>query len=134
MFLARLLIPAGLVFAVYLFWVGADAPGGKFQASTLVAALWLLAIMAGLAPAPRTGGGWTGIALAVGPLAFIAAGTIGIAAASPDHVLAWHNAGTAHGGTAIESPPSERPNGAFVAYLRDPDGNKLTARSQPTKQ
>ncbi|MGO4134145.1 VOC family protein [Rhizobium brockwellii] len=60
-------------------------------------------------------------------------GTIGIAAASPDHVLAWHAAGTAHGGTAIESPPRERPNGSFVAYLRDPDGHKLTVRSQPTK-
>ncbi|KAB1073452.1 VOC family protein [Methylobacterium planeticum] len=60
-------------------------------------------------------------------------GTIGIAAASPDHVLAWHKAGTTHGGTAIESPPAERPNGAFVAYLRDPDGNKLTVRSKPLK-
>ncbi|MBY5702858.1 VOC family protein [Rhizobium leguminosarum] len=60
-------------------------------------------------------------------------GTIGIAAASPDHVLAWHAAGTAHGGTTIESPPRERPNGSFVAYLRDPDGNKLSVRSQPTK-
>jgi catechol 2,3-dioxygenase-like lactoylglutathione lyase family enzyme len=60
-------------------------------------------------------------------------GTIGIAAASPDHVLAWHAAGTAHGGTAIESPPAERPNGAFVAYLRDPDENKLSCRSQPTR-
>lgn len=60
-------------------------------------------------------------------------GTIGIAAATPDHVRAWHAAGTAHGGTAIESPPAERPNGAFVAYLRDPDGNKLTARTHPTK-
>ncbi len=58
-------------------------------------------------------------------------GTIGIAAASPEHVLAWHHAGTKHGGTAIESPPAQRPNGAFVAYLRDPDGNKLSARSQP---
>ena len=60
-------------------------------------------------------------------------GTIGIAAASRDHVLAWHKAGTMHGGTAIESPPTERPDGAFVAYLRDPDGNKLTARSQATR-
>lgn len=60
-------------------------------------------------------------------------GTIGIAAASRDHVLAWHEAGTSQGGTAIESPPAERPNGAFVAYLRDPDGNKLTARTAPTK-
>ncbi|AFW03327.1 lactoylglutathione lyase (plasmid) [Gluconobacter oxydans H24] len=58
--------------------------------------------------------------------------TIGIAAASPSHVVAWHDAGIAHGGTSIESPPIERPNGAFVAYLRDPDGNKLTARTQTT--
>ena len=60
-------------------------------------------------------------------------GTIGIAAASREHVLAWHEAGTTHGGTAIESPPNERPNGTFVAYLRDPDGNKLTARTVPAK-
>ena len=60
-------------------------------------------------------------------------GTIGLAASRPADVLAWHEAGTAHGGTAIESPPAERPNGAFVAYLRDPDGNKLTARSAPTR-
>jgi len=60
-------------------------------------------------------------------------GTIGLAAESREHVLAWHKAGTTHGGTAIESPPRERPSGAFVAYLRDPDGNKLTARSQSTK-
>jgi len=60
-------------------------------------------------------------------------GTIGIAAASPDHVLAWHAAGVSHGGTAVERLPLERPNGAFVAYLRDPDGNKLTARTPPTK-
>jgi catechol 2,3-dioxygenase-like lactoylglutathione lyase family enzyme len=58
-------------------------------------------------------------------------GTIGIAAASRDHVAAWHKAGTSHGGTAIESPPGERPNGSFVAYLRDPDGNKLSARTLP---
>ncbi len=58
-------------------------------------------------------------------------GTIGIAALTPDHVLAWHEAGTRNGGTAIESPPAERPNGAFVAYLRDPDGHKLSARTEP---
>lgn len=60
-------------------------------------------------------------------------GTIGIAAGSRDHVLAWHAAGTAHGGMAIENPPTERSDGAFVAYLRDPDGNKLSARSQSAK-
>jgi catechol 2,3-dioxygenase-like lactoylglutathione lyase family enzyme len=60
-------------------------------------------------------------------------GTIGFVAVSRGHVFAWHEAGTRHGGTAIESPPAERPNGSFVAYLRDPDGNKLTARTLPTK-
>lgn len=60
-------------------------------------------------------------------------GTIGIAAMTPDHVVAWHAAGVAHGGTSIESPPTERPNGAFVAYLRDPDGNKLSARTHQLK-
>ena len=60
-------------------------------------------------------------------------GTIGILAENPDHVLAWHAAGTAHGGTAIESPPAERSNGSFVAYIRDPDGNKLCVRTRPTK-
>ena len=40
-------------------------------------------------------------------------GTIGIASPSCDHVLAWHEAGIAHGGTGIESPPAERPNGGL---------------------
>jgi catechol 2,3-dioxygenase-like lactoylglutathione lyase family enzyme len=60
-------------------------------------------------------------------------GTIGVLAESSDHVLAWHAAGTAHGGMAIESPPAERSNGSFVAYIRDPDGNKLCVRTRPTK-
>jgi hypothetical protein len=38
---------------------------------------------------------------------------------------AWHNAGVANGGTSIEDPPGVRPNGAYLAYLRDPDGHKL---------
>lgn len=60
-------------------------------------------------------------------------GTIGIAASSQDHVLAWHAGGIAHGGRAIESPPTERPDGSFVAYLRDPDGNKLSVRTLPAR-
>lgn len=65
------------------------------------------------------------------PATFANGGTIGILAANAEQVRAWHAAGMTHGGTAIESPPSERPNGQFVAYLRDPDGNKLTVRSLP---
>lgn len=67
------------------------------------------------------------------PAAAANGGTIGIFAESPDHVRAWHSAGTEHGGTSAESPPTQRPNGTFVAYLRDPDGNKLCARTRPHK-
>ncbi|NOG69923.1 VOC family protein [Roseicella sp. DB1501] len=55
-------------------------------------------------------------------------GTIGFAMASPAETEAWHKAGVAHGGTAIEDPPGVRegPSGKlYLAYLRDPDGNKL---------
>jgi catechol 2,3-dioxygenase-like lactoylglutathione lyase family enzyme len=55
-------------------------------------------------------------------------GTIGFTMASPDEVEAWHQAGVAHGGTPIENPPGIREGGfgkLYLAYLRDPDGNKL---------
>lgn len=57
-------------------------------------------------------------------------GTVGFAATSPEMVDAWHAAGLAHGGTAIEDPPGIRENafGAlYLAYLRDPAGNKVCA-------
>jgi|SRR5580693_265180 catechol 2,3-dioxygenase-like lactoylglutathione lyase family enzyme len=57
-------------------------------------------------------------------------GTIGFAAASPAQADAWHAAGVAAGGTAIEDPPGVREGSAgklYLAYLRDPDGNKICA-------
>lgn len=60
-------------------------------------------------------------------------GNVGTAAISADHVRAWYEAGTAHGGISIETPPCERPNGAFVAYLRDLDGTKLTAQTMTAR-
>lgn len=57
-------------------------------------------------------------------------GTIGFALASPEMVQAWHAAGVANGGTAIEDPPGIREavgRKLYLAYLRDPDGNKLCA-------
>jgi catechol 2,3-dioxygenase-like lactoylglutathione lyase family enzyme len=53
-------------------------------------------------------------------------GTIGFAMADPEQANAWHKAGVAHGGTAIEDPPGPRGQ-LYLAYLRDPDGNKLCA-------
>ena len=53
--------------------------------------------------------------------------TIGFAM-TPEQADAWHAAGVANGGTAIEDAPGERPgSGFYLAYLRDPDGNKLCA-------
>lgn len=55
--------------------------------------------------------------------------TIGLAM-TPEQADAWHKAGMENGGTAIEDPPGVR-SGAmgdlYLAYLRDPDGNKLCA-------
>ena len=55
--------------------------------------------------------------------------TIGFAM-TPEQADAWHAAGVANGGTAIEDPPGVREGATmklYLAYLRDPDGNKLCA-------
>jgi catechol 2,3-dioxygenase-like lactoylglutathione lyase family enzyme len=57
-------------------------------------------------------------------------GTIGFTVASPEEAEAWHKAGIANGGSAIEDPPGVRQGAAgsiYLAYLRDPDGTKLCA-------
>jgi len=57
-------------------------------------------------------------------------GTIGFGCGSEAQVRAWHAAGVANGGTAIEDPPGVREGGfgkMYLAYVRDPEGNKLCA-------
>ncbi len=80
-YLARVLPPIGIIVGLYVFWVGADHPGGKFQGATIVAAMWLLVIMAGLGDAPPIGRTWVRVGLVAGPLVFIAIGLVGAAAA-----------------------------------------------------
>ena len=56
--------------------------------------------------------------------------TVGFAMESPEQADAWHKAGVEAGGTSIEDPPGVRENpgmNLYLAYLRDPDGNKLCA-------
>lgn len=54
--------------------------------------------------------------------------TIGFAAETPEAADAWHAAGVANGGVTCEEPPGERPgSGLYLAYLRDPSGNKICA-------
>ena len=55
-------------------------------------------------------------------------GTIGFAVDSEEMAEAWHKAGLEAGGTAIEDPPGIREGSGqklHLAYLRDPDGNKI---------
>ena len=74
---ARVLPPIGIVIAMVIFWIGADWPGGKFQGATLLAAMWLLAWMAGLADAPPVSRKAVRWLLVGGPLAFMAIGVAG---------------------------------------------------------
>ena len=76
-YVARVLPPIGIVAGIYIFWIGADHPGGKFQGATLLAAMWLLVMMAGLADAPPISRRWLRWLLVAGPLAFIAVGVVG---------------------------------------------------------
>jgi catechol 2,3-dioxygenase-like lactoylglutathione lyase family enzyme len=55
-------------------------------------------------------------------------GTVGFACQSAEQGDAWHAAGVANGGSTCEDPPGVREgaNGRlYLAYLRDPDGNKI---------
>ena len=57
-------------------------------------------------------------------------GTVGFACKTTAEADAWHAAGVANGGKTCEDPPGVREGGMgklYLAYLRDPDGNKLCA-------
>jgi len=69
------------------------------------------------------------------PATFANGGTIGFKCASPEQVAAFHDAAIAHGGVSIEDPPGLRDSGLgpmHLAYVRDPDGNKLCAIYRPS--
>lgn len=64
------------------------------------------------------------------PATFANGGTIGFKCNSPEQVRQFHDTALAHGGKSIEEPPGLREGslGAMhLAYVRDPDGNKLCA-------
>jgi multisubunit Na+/H+ antiporter MnhB subunit len=73
----RLLPPVGFLVGVYLVHVGADHPGGAFQGGTVLAAVGLVAGLAGLVRPPRIAEWQWRAALVFGPLVFIASGLAG---------------------------------------------------------
>ena len=84
----------------------------------------------------RHGGGTFGISQPINdePATYANGGTIGFKCDSPEQAKAFHDAGVANGGTSIEKPPGMREGkmGAmYLAYVRDPDGNKLCALYRP---
>lgn len=61
-------------------------------------------------------------------------GTIAFKCETPEAVQAFHDAAVAHGGTSIEDAPGLRQSNmgpVHLAYVRDPDGNKLCAIYRP---
>ncbi len=61
-------------------------------------------------------------------------GTIGFKCSSAEQLQQFHAVAVANGGTAIEGPPGPRedtPGAMHLAYVRDPDGNKLCALYRP---
>lgn len=85
----------------------------------------------------RTGTFSTSLPIDGKPATFANGGTIGFACDSPAQVDAWHAAGVANGGTTCEDPPGVRAGPAgklYLAYLRDPDGNKVCALHRMPKE
>jgi catechol 2,3-dioxygenase-like lactoylglutathione lyase family enzyme len=96
--LGTLAVPAGVVDRHRIFW---RTPTGVFSASLPINGQ------------PATVGNGS---------------TVGFACQSTEQADAWHAAGLAHGGTTCEDPPGVREGAVgrlYLAYLRDPDGNKI---------
>jgi multisubunit Na+/H+ antiporter MnhB subunit len=76
--LARVLPPLGIVVGIYILWEGADHPGGAFQGGSILAAMWLLVMMAGLKDAPPVSRRSLRLVLIAGPAVFLIIGLGGL--------------------------------------------------------
>ena len=77
--LGQVLPPLGIVVGIYIVWVGADAPGGAFQGGAVLAAMWVLALMARLSNPPAVGRRSLRLAVTIGPIVFLVIGFAGFA-------------------------------------------------------
>ena len=77
-FFARTLPPFGVLLGIHLMWTGADHPGGAFQGGTVLAAMWLVVMMAGVRDPPAIREQWVRLALVSGPVVFVAVGLAGV--------------------------------------------------------
>lgn len=79
-FFAQLLASLGAMMGIYIVWVGADKPGGAFQGGTILAAMWILAIVAGITDIPPISRRMIRLVLVAGPAVFLSIGLAGFAA------------------------------------------------------
>ena len=79
--LSQILPPVGIVVGIYMFWTGANNPGGAFQGGTVLAAMWLLVMISGLQRVPSTNRRTLRLLVIVGPAIFLAIGLAGFALA-----------------------------------------------------
>jgi multisubunit Na+/H+ antiporter MnhB subunit len=86
-FLAQLLPPIGIVVGIHMFWTGADHPGGAFQGGAVLAAMWLLVMIAGLRDVPPISLRLMRLLLVIGPVIFLVIGLAGVVLA--DAFLAY---------------------------------------------
>ena len=75
--LAKVLTPIGILVGLHMFWAGADEPGGAFQSGAILAAMWIVVMMARMAEPPRIGARWLRLTLVAGPAVFLAVGLLG---------------------------------------------------------
>jgi multisubunit Na+/H+ antiporter MnhB subunit len=76
-FFAQFLAPVGVLIGIHLFWAGANAPGGAFQGGALLAAMWMVTMMARLVEPPPVDAQWLRLSLVAGPAVFLIAGLAG---------------------------------------------------------
>ena len=76
-YFGRLLPAVGVLVGIHLLWAGSTAPGGAFQAGTVMAAVWLVAALAALTDAPAITSAALRAALIAGPALFLLLGTVG---------------------------------------------------------
>jgi multisubunit Na+/H+ antiporter MnhB subunit len=76
--IAQVLPPLGIVVGIYILWEGADHPGGAFQGGTILAAMWLLVMMAGLKDPPPVSRRSLRLVLISGPAVFLIVGLGGL--------------------------------------------------------
>ena len=76
--LAQVLPPLGIIVGIYLCWNSADHPGGAFQGGAVLAAMWALVLLAGLADAPSIRQRGLRVLLVAGAAVLLAVGLAGV--------------------------------------------------------